>query len=79
MNELREDEKQFILNMTKEQKLNFMSSLLKDEHVGAFMHFSKVLLDAPIMEGGISSYEIDKIFQAYINRNSEKTMKKHGE
>ena len=57
----KEDE--WILSLPKNHKLGFIRELSKKNEFGMFMRLSKILLDAPISEGGISTEEIDQAWR----------------
>jgi len=59
---LTEQDKE-ILSFSKEHKLDLIRAMRKMNEFGTFIAFSKILLDAPISEGGISSDEVDKAWQ----------------
>ncbi len=57
----KEDE--WILSLSKERKLGFIRDLSKKNEFGMFMRLSKILLEAPLDEGGISTDEIDQAWR----------------
>ena len=57
----KEDE--WILSLRKDQKLKFIRELGEKNEFGMFMRLSKILLDAPISEGGVSTEEIDQAWR----------------
>jgi len=59
-------EKDWVLKLPKEMKLMVLEDSLKEDEFGVFLNLSKVLLDAPISEGGISTEEIEEIRKKYI-------------
>jgi hypothetical protein len=54
-------EKDWVLGLPKEMKLMLLEDSLKEDEFGVFLNLSKVLLDAPLSEGGISTEEIEEI------------------
>lgn len=63
---ISDSDKRFILGCPKEIKLDTLKSALDKGEFGIFLGLSKILLEAPITEGGISSDEIHAI---YIEQN----------
>ena len=59
-------EKDWVLGLPKEMKLMLLEDSLKEDEFGVFLNLSKVLLDAPLSEGGISTEEIEEIRKKYI-------------
>jgi hypothetical protein len=57
--------KDFILKIPKEIKIKCLKDSLEKKELGIFFGLVKILLDAPISEGGISSSEIDIIHKEY--------------
>ena len=59
-------QKEWILSLPKVIKLDTLeNALIKGEH-GVFFSLSKILLDAPISEGGVSTEEIELIRKKYF-------------
>ncbi len=63
-------EKEWILSLSKEHKFKLMESMLKQNAFGEYMAFIKILLDAPIHKGGISTDEINIIWKKYSNKEN---------
>jgi hypothetical protein len=61
-------EKQMILNFPREIKINLLKDALKEGEVGIFLQLSKILLDAPLNQGGIESDVIESIHQEYLDK-----------
>ena len=61
-----EQEKQFILGLPTDVKLDILESALKENKFGIFMSLSRVLLDAPISEGGVSTELIEEVRKKYF-------------
>ncbi len=59
-------EKEWFLSLPKETKLNLLEDSLKESEFGIFMGMSKVLLDAPIQEGGILTEDIEEVRKKYF-------------
>lgn len=62
MGELKESEKDWILSMRTEQKKMLMREMLKENKIGEYFQFIKVLLDAPISTGGMSTDDINEVY-----------------
>ena len=54
-------EKDWVLCLPKDIKLRLLEDALKGNEFVVFLNLSKVLLDAPLSEGGISIEEIEEI------------------
>ena len=63
-------EKDWFLGLPAEIKLELLGDMLKQGNAIMALDTAKILLDAPISKGGISTEEIDKVFM-----NSLKTEK----
>lgn len=58
--------KTWFLSLPKETKIEMLEDALKDDDtLASFLSLSKILLDTPLSEGGISSEEIDSVFNKY--------------
>ena len=55
-------EKDWFLSLPAETKLKLLGDMLKEEKAGMALATAKILLDAPISKGGISSEDINKVF-----------------
>ena len=55
-------EKDWFLSLPAEIKLKLLDSMLKEGKAGMAFETAKILLDAPISKGGISTEDIDKVF-----------------
>ena len=55
------DAKSFLLAQDEDMKKTLLKSALDDGKFGEFVAMSKILLDAPIYEGGLPSEDIDLI------------------
>lgn len=73
MNTITESEKDWILSLTLEHKTMLMETMLKDGHIGQYFQFTKILLDAPLSKGGVSTDYIKKIFDNIINNKNSKS------
>tara|TARA_R110000824_G_scaffold77503_2_gene195980 strand:+ start:777 stop:995 length:219 start_codon:yes stop_codon:yes gene_type:complete len=60
------NEEQWLLGLSKENKLKFIESSLKEDDFGMAMGIAKILLDAPISKGGISTDEIKEVMDKGI-------------
>tara|TARA_R110000796_G_scaffold128504_1_gene244175 strand:+ start:368 stop:589 length:222 start_codon:yes stop_codon:yes gene_type:complete len=54
-------EKEMLLGMSKEMKLGLLGDANKAGEQGLVFQMMKILLDAPISEGGISTDEIKEV------------------
>ena len=54
-------EKEMLLGMSKEMKLGILSDANKQGQQALVFQMMKILLDAPISEGGISTEEIQEV------------------
>ena len=55
-----------ILRFPREIKLGLLKDALKEDKFGIFFQLSKVLLDAPISEGGIETEAIEAIHNGHL-------------
>ena len=60
------EETNWLLSLPKENKLMFIESALKEGDFGMAMGIAKILLDAPITKGGISTEEISEVMDKGI-------------
>ena len=60
---MKEGEKEWLLSLSKEVKLDFIDAALKEKDFSMALSIAKVYLDAPISKGGIVTEEIDKVFK----------------
>ena len=67
---MKESERKWFLSLPEEMKLTLLGDMLKEGNAVGALETAKILLDAPIHEGGISTGKITKVFDD--NRN-EKT------
>tara|TARA_B100000900_G_C20579722_1_gene716965 strand:- start:1257 stop:1460 length:204 start_codon:yes stop_codon:yes gene_type:complete len=56
------EEKDWFLGLPAEIKLELLGDMLKEGNSIMALDTAKILLDAPISKGGISTEEIDKVF-----------------
>jgi len=61
-----EQEKQFVLGLPLDIKLDTLESALKEGKFGVFMSLTKILLEAPISEGGVSTEMIEEVRKKYF-------------
>lgn len=59
---MKESEKQWFLSLPAEMKLTLLDDMLKEGRSGMALATAKILLDAPLSEGGISTEDINKVF-----------------
>jgi hypothetical protein len=60
------EETNWLLSLPKENKLMFIESALKEGDFGIAMGIAKILLDAPITKGGVSTEEISEVMDKGI-------------
>ena len=70
---MKEDEKKWFLSLPKEMKLKLMADMLEEDEIGMAMETMKIVLDAPISEGGILTKEIEEVFDADLIKRKQKT------
>ena len=59
-------EKDWFLSLPKETKLNFLKDMMKDGEFGMALSAMKILLDAPISNGGILTDDIKEVMDKGI-------------
>lgn len=55
----------FVLAQSRKIKLELLEDLIKKGSFGAYFELAKILLDAPITNGGIESDTIDALFNKH--------------
>ena len=60
-------EKKWVLSLPKEVKLDLLEKMLVENKFGEAFQLQKILLEAPISEGGIVTEELNKVFTNYVN------------
>ena len=65
MSTLTTEETKWVLSLPMEYKLQLMEDMLKEKKMDEWFSFIKILLDAPISEGGVETDIIDKIFNKH--------------
>lgn len=65
------NEKELILRFPKDIKIQCLKDALEQDNFGMFMGLSKILLDAPINEGGLETEIIEKIHNDYLAMRKE--------
>lgn len=63
---MKEAEKQWVLSMSENDKLMLLEDMLKQEQYGIAFEFMDVLLKAPLSKGGISTDQINQVWNKYI-------------
>ena len=63
----------WILKLPKEIKMSVLDDMYREGKIGEFIVLSKVLLNAPISEGGVATEEIEQ-----IREKNEKRRVRHG-
>lgn len=61
-------EKDWFLSLPEEMKLELLGEMLKEGKAGMALETAKILLDAPISEGGVSTEEINKVFDNNLKK-----------
>lgn len=69
---MKQAEAEWLLSLPKKDKLMFIESALKDGDFGMAMGIAKILLDAPITKGGISTDEIKEVMDDGIAKMKKK-------
>ena len=59
-----------VLRFPREIKLQTLRDALEQDRPGVFIELAKILLDAPIKEGGIETEHIDSIWKEYYPTQS---------
>ena len=55
----------FLLSLDRKRKIRMLEDALKEDKWTIFKEFSKILLDAPVNEGGLETEVIEGIFRRY--------------
>ena len=55
----------FLLSLDRKKQLKMLEDALKEDRFDIFKTLSKVLLDAPLDKGGVSTEEVQRIFKRY--------------
>jgi|TARA_R110000824_G_scaffold284686_1_gene472930 hypothetical protein len=55
----------FLLSLDRKRKIRMLEDALKEDKWSIFKEFSKVLLEAPVNEGGLETEVIEGIFRRY--------------
>jgi hypothetical protein len=63
---MNQQEKEWFLSLPEETKLDVLEASLKENKFGVFMSMTKILLEAPIQNGGISTEKIESIRKKYF-------------
>lgn len=69
---MNSEEKTWFLSLPKETKLRLMSDMLDEGETGMAFATMKILLDAPISNGGILSEDIQEVFDANLEKTKSK-------
>ena len=70
---MKEDDKKWFLSLSKKMKLELMADMLEEGEIGMALETMKIVLDAPISEGGILTKEIEEVFDADLIKRKQKT------
>ena len=60
-------EKTWVLSLPKEFKLDLLEKMLVEGKFGEAFQMQKILLEAPVSEGGILTEELNEVFTKYFN------------
>lgn len=66
-NYLTTEQEKWILSLPLEFKLDSLREMLEKDETAMAFSLSKLLLDTPILEGGVATEIIDKIFKEYYD------------
>ena len=64
-------EKEWFLSLPAEIKLNLLDDMLKEGKSMMALETAKILLDAPFSEGGISTEDINKVFDKNLKPHDQ--------
>jgi hypothetical protein len=64
--DMKEEEKKWFLSLPKVMKLTLLEDMMKEGETGMAFETMKILLDAPISEGGILSDDIKEVMDVGI-------------
>jgi hypothetical protein len=59
---MTKQEKDWILSLPIDFKIELMKGMLKDGEIGQYLQFIDILLEAPISKGGLSTELINQVF-----------------
>ena len=68
---MSQQEKEWFLSLPEEMKLELLGDMLKEGKTMMALETSKILLDAPISKGGISTEMIQEVFDNNLRKNEE--------
>ena len=72
---MKQQEKEWFLSLPKEIKLQLIGDMIKEGQTMMALEAAKILLDAPITEGGISTDEIKEVMDTSIAKLPKKDQK----
>ena len=55
----------FLLSLDRKRKIRMLEDALKEDKWTIYKEFSKILLDAPVNEGGLETEVVEGIFRRY--------------
>ncbi len=64
-------EKEWFLSLPEEMKLKLMGDMLSEGEAGMALATMKILLDAPISEGGISTEKINEVWNKTMKADAK--------
>ena len=66
MNNMTPQEEKWFLNLSTDLKIQLLEQSLEQDRFAYFMQLSKILLDAPLSDGGLSTELIESIRKQYV-------------
>lgn len=66
MNNMTPQEEKWFLSLSTDLKIQLLEQSLEQDHFAYFMQLSKILLDAPLSDGGLSTELIEAIRKQYV-------------
>ncbi len=69
--------KEVILNLPYHIKIETLEDALKEDNFGVFFGLSKILLDAPLSEGGVSTEDIEAVRIKYNSQHKDNVIIKN--
>ena len=76
---MTQSEREWFLSLQEEMKLTLMEDMLKEGDFVMALATSKILLDAPIHKGGISTGKIIQVFDKHMDTKRQKLNKNKDE
>ena len=63
-------EKEWFLSLPEETKLKFIADMLEEGMFGSALATSRILLDATIFGGGVSTEKVNEVFEKYNKKQN---------